>query len=775
MSEVGALIVRLQAETAQFREDMGKVKKDLDDLKGGADSAGEGIDYSMAKARGSLMLVEDAVGIRLPRALNNLISTMPMVGAAFEAMLPFAGVLVAIGVIGKLIAAHAELKEKIRESGQEFAKAGNEGSQAMLALEDKLLQSGIKVDELTKNHLDALHKQLQLIDNQSLNELIETFGKFSGFADAVFAQLKTSWYEFGSGSAGAKNALTDFTNQYDKLLLSGDKAGASNLLAGTLKDAKEAQAALKAVQEGQPTDPKAKFGSAVPQQQEAAWQEKLNLLRKDGLLPTVMTEEALRKEVMAQDELVDVLTRQGQAQQLISQTAANDKQAAKLTEAKRSTEEGNKAMEAQLALQRILLAGTDAHIAAMHKLAQTNAEAALAAQKTPEQSSSDDSAHKLAAIEIERNAAVQAANDELNAKNGAYNAEAKAAQSNKAKLRELDAQYANDVRANADAIAQINAEANAKGVAVPTEAKNEEARAAIAATQERYDGELKAAITGAQNQAKLAIETAKNLQALGRLTSMQVLQVEIQANAVLAAQEKSSYDKRISLLDQFSKDYAKTVAKLNSEVLADTTKGDMQVEQEKRAALQRQTQDTVSAQNRMTSAIATDIAHSIVMNKSLAQAFRQTGEQMAEGMIKNLLIAEMTGNKQKLIDAKTAAANSYQWASAWGGPVAGAIAGAAAFSGVMAFANGGLVPGSGSGDTVPAMLTPGETVVTKALTSRVESAERNRGSGGGGGDTHIHFAPQIHAVDAEGVDRVLTKHSSIFQRHVSGMVRKANK
>jgi hypothetical protein len=36
---------------------------------------------------------------------------------------------------------------------------------------------------------------------------------------------------------------------------------------------------------------------------------------------------------------------------------------------------------------------------------------------------------------------------------------------------------------------------------------------------------------------------------------------------------------------------------------------------------------------------------------------------------------------------------------------------AAAFAGALAFANGGVVRGMGKGDTVPAMLTPGEGVI----------------------------------------------------------------
>src|ERR1700719_513491 len=112
MSEVGALIIKLQAETAEFRADMGRVKSDLNDIKGGAQETGEGMDRSFAESRGSLMLVEESIGVRLPRHLNALLVQIPGVGAAFAAMLPIAGVAVAIDIIAKLIEKHDEAARK---------------------------------------------------------------------------------------------------------------------------------------------------------------------------------------------------------------------------------------------------------------------------------------------------------------------------------------------------------------------------------------------------------------------------------------------------------------------------------------------------------------------------------------------------------------------------------------------------------------------------------------------------------------------------------------
>ena len=60
--------------------------------------------------------------------------------------------------------------------------------------------------------------------------------------------------------------------------------------------------------------------------------------------------------------------------------------------------------------------------------------------------------------------------------------------------------------------------------------------------------------------------------------------------------------------------------------------------------------------------------------------------------------------------------------------------GAKEVAGVSGMARGGLVPGAGSGDTVPAMLTPGEFVIRKSAVQAVGTkrlSKINRYAGGG--------------------------------------------
>src|ERR1700730_8459627 len=113
---VGTLQVDLIANTATFTGDLGKAKAGLNDFEASAKSAGEGVDFSMSKAKGGLMLVEESIGVKLPRHLNALIAEIPGVGAAFAAMLPLIGVIAAVTIIFKLIEHHEKLAEAIHKA-----------------------------------------------------------------------------------------------------------------------------------------------------------------------------------------------------------------------------------------------------------------------------------------------------------------------------------------------------------------------------------------------------------------------------------------------------------------------------------------------------------------------------------------------------------------------------------------------------------------------------------------------------------------------------------
>jgi hypothetical protein len=640
---VGTLTVDLVANTATFTADLGKAGNSLDDLGKKAKQAGDTMDYSMMEARGGIALMSEELGVHIPRHLQTLIAEIPAVGEAFATMLPIVGVVAAIAIIAKLIEKNEEAKEKLAAG---WAKFGETSASVLSGLDDKLLQVGMRADELAGNHLAAMRKELVLIDHATLHELIAEFGKLSSEADTMFADLKTHWYEAHVGSDGAKHALDEFRKKYDELIYAGKGKDASDLLKGTLDSAK---ASLKTMET-------------------AGFVAKgLGEVSKEGL--------------ESQRALVDTLNTQLIVEQKLHDVGEGEKKNVQ-------TEQGQKDFSVQ-----------------------EKARAAYAKS-------------------------IKELNGEID-------------KSDEATAKHFQDMLDNEMKAEVKA-----ADANAKT-----------AQESNRTAQQSADEQTAFAIKAAQEQYKAEEENSKHMVAMHRETAAQAAEQDATAAKAETAAEVKALQDRLATLDAYGKDKEKKEQEINDKIREITQQGADKVKQIQDQSQVQQLQSLTQAENKMGEIMASTAAKSILENKNMGAAFAKVGAQMLEHMMTNLMEAETVEGQEKLIHAKGAAVKSFDWASNWGGPLAGAVAAAAAFAGVMAFAGGGEVPGMGTGDTVPAMLTPGETVVTKSLTDQV------RNSRGGNGHT-VNYAPTIHAVDSDGVQDMLEKHEAVFTAHVMSTLRK---
>ena len=127
--------------------------------------------------------------------------------------------------------------------------------------------------------------------------------------------------------------------------------------------------------------------------------------------------------------------------------------------------------------------------------------------------------------------------------------------------------------------------------------------------------------------------------------------------------------------------------------------------------------------------------------------------------------------EEVFIHAKVAAAKAFDWASGWGGPIAGAIAAAAAFTGVMAvgaFEQGGIIPGS-IGSAVPIIGHAGEAVLPQPMTKLLMDVANSGGARGStihnGGNTFNGIA------DAKTFQKMLTKHERTVAQSTKRAIR----
>jgi hypothetical protein len=751
MAEIGSLVVNLKAETAQFTDQMAKAQANLGGLKDKAGAAGQGVKRSMTDSREAVMLLGDEVGVHMPRALSMFVSKLPGVASAMEMAFPILGIVAVIGIIGDLIKKQGDLAQAIRKAADEADNQTVKEADQSRALELTNLKLDDQIAKLEHRPASNFVKEAILETANEIDHLTSTFATDFAKMNAVI-ETHIHWWDDLTDTA--KNFATEGI---------GAALGVAAAQKGALGDLQQAMIAA--------ADARTRLAEVPDGGDQTEAQDHL----RDAYMRVAAAAKAA--QVMYADDKVAAL-------QFASETATATSAVKDLNQeidagAKKKTIAGLEQGEAILAvlkqeagLQKILNAEQEKQAVAASKLAYTQAEINAAKQAGQQPGGDDSGKQKFAGINAERDEKIAAATAARTKLDADYAADVKAASSTGEEKKRLLETYTAAVAANTAEITQIKADANLRTITTANEvyAKQEAADQAYAQAAARNTMEL------AELQASLKLradeQNARNQDQLHNATDAKRLHDAQEAIRAEVAMEVQGYKIRLQGLDKFDKDFLKQVIDLQAQIAKVTMKG--QAEQQSLAveSAQREAMIIKQAQDRMASAVADNVARSTVMNKNLANSFRQTGEQMAEQMIKNLIMLEITSDKEKLIHAKNAYHKAF---SAMSGippaPMWGYVAGAAAFASVMSFEVGGKIPGEGP---VPITGHGGETVVTKALTDRVESAERNR-SGIGGGDTHIHFAPQIHAVDATGVDAMLTRHSSTFQRHVTAAMRRANK
>jgi hypothetical protein len=720
-NQVWSLSVDLQTKTAVFQSGLADAARaartSFQDIKSDADDMGRATSGSMMEARHGVMLLGEEFGVHLPRALTSFIASIGPIGAAMEAAFPF----LAIAVGATLLLQHLE---KLKQEGQQLTSSqlnfGTAVQNVFNDLDDKLLQAGIRADELNHNHFAALEKQLKLIDNQSFAELARAFDSIAKAGDASFAQLKASFtetfFQISNGAAGAKNALAQFKAQYDSLLAQHKDKEATDLLAGTLESAKKAKELMEAQQGGHGSDEK-----------ELAAQEKLI--------------EALQDQVVVRQKVLDLKEQDGQLAKQKAVKDTNEDQIERVEGVHRATEG---------LIEATLQWGKSTRVA--------GGESSQALHQTEE------------FFKANADAARKAAQEELQAATQSFE--------NQAEIEKAQLEQKKSAISNAEAAGLMTRrqalEANMGLIRQESGARMQALQQEVAAKRTAIQAEI-----DADNRAASQILAANGgnksdpqyiaflSEAHTKLAALDALTLKYNADVATAViQEQTALTTTNTELSKLSNSWTSYFGKMKSETndLAATIRGELQ-----------------SSMTQATDAFAKGIAKSLVEGKSFTKemmsAARQMSESMIEGLVKWGIQDLITKMGMKATAASLAGANATASFAAAPWPVdmgAGAF-GAQMMGAALAFETGGIVPGVGIGDTVPAMLTPGEAVLPKDLTDGLRSAARS-GSVGGGvvAHFHLHQTNHVSTIDGDGIKQVLRDHADEFHAHTMEHIRKLN-
>jgi len=791
MAVIGELTVNLNAKTAEFHDSLGKANADLDDFGNKGKQAGEKMGASMTEARGGLMLTEHLLGVPLPRHLNSLIAQIPGVGAAFATMLPVVGVLLAIEIIGKLIKKHEEARQKMVELALAQQEAGMHGEEAFNKIADKIVGVQKEVDALRKDHLAVLHDELVLLDHSTLNELKTEFASFAKDADAALSKIQSHWYELWmSQSVGTKEAFDTEKEKLDELATAANKPG--------LNDAARATAAQAYTDE---------LDSQLARQKEIVTLERVGAGSLTGLTVAVNKVKAAREELAVKYGIKGVNEDTLKAEGIVLKAYQNQKDvlveslAYKKAQADADKEKAANAINAEEdSTYKRKDEDRKKDATAAEKQADENRAAAVAALRTAEEEKIEATKQGTSARVAAIDAALKEETQEYQQGTAFFiNLQKQREKAVQEERKEEEAATAASLRAQehleieaaserfkddtviSNAQFAQRAEQISAAVAHETMSQRQGTQARIALIKEELatklaeleqEKEAKQAAILADIRAEAAVAEAAHVggDQAGEITAQTKLnELNAQRNALLdqtAAKEQAAgiasqtaVNKEIAAMTQLEKATTKWAGTFNSDVAKSVVEG-KNFEKAMRSMAQGMIESAIEYEMKRT--------EMALVNMIRRAGIEQTGvAEHAAAQSEKTAIDTSEGLKQRFQDAKTAAANAM---SDHPFPLNIAIAGAV-FAATLAFAQGGEVPGYGSGDTVPAMLTPAETVVTKALTQQVAQSQ---GRASGSGETHMHFSPTIHAIDADGVGKMLDKHAAVFQKKMNDHIRKMN-
>jgi len=688
----------------------------FNDIKSGAGEMGRSVSGSMRESREGIMLLGEEFGVHLPRALTTFLAELGPIGAAMETAFPFLALIALAAIFIEHLAKMKEEGEKLTASQLAF---GAVTANVLNALDDKLLQAGIRADELSGNHLAALEKTLTLIDHQSLKELEQSFAELDKASDAVMAQLKAHWYEFGSGSEGAKHALDEFKQKYDLLLAQGKDKDASDLLAGTLKSAQR----ILDLQKQAKADNSSTSTSGNLHEELIQHMAKMAELKKAG---TGISD----KEVAAQQTIVDALQAQVTAEQKVHDLKAAQQDNAHSDTDKAVGEDEDKKIRAQAQERQRAQEEQD-------KLDEQNYKEAVARIQEAEalkiKATKEGSQARLAAIDA-------AIKDE-----------------NSKGLQATD-YYRNLLSQRVDTARQFS---------------EEQKKLAADAAKEQVDhtekmGELQVA---ADREAQaVALETKKKGNAAIIQSELELAEKEFQV-------KKKGFESDIAALDKTAADYENKLKAFQDREAELVKAHENEITRIKDDAQKQQDKDLKTAYQHMTDEISHSLTDVMMRHQSFASMINSIGSEVVSGMLQNAIKSIMADDMTKEHDAARAARLMFKAGASFPFPaniIAAPTLAAGAFAAVMAFAEGGLVPGVGIGDTQPAMLTPGETVLPKKMTEQLQRASNSDDSGQ---HVHVHHTSHftVHAIDGASVKGMLDKHADEFSKHFHAQLRKMNR
>lgn len=735
--KVGTLQVDLIANTASFTGPLDKAgqqaKKSARDIQDGLN----GMDFS--EARGGLMLIDDLLGVQIPRHALSFASQIPGLMQIASFAMPAAAIAaIGMGIVSatEKLQKHNEEMEKSKQEALEtavaYAKHGDALQISNMRLQDQLSilgrqlpQNGIKIAMLEgKSAVEQLVAEFQkAIDKES-----ELMGK----------QTQGIWDRLMNGDSGQNDIIAkakEFKTQIDDLTQQMQTAAAL----GRTKDASDYKNSL---------DTKvASFKDYLSNQQSTLDNRKK--LAVDSLTAGGGQSMGVNGEMMTQ-EAEDQATaiKDVNEQYAGTQRVLNDLTILSHSYGQQQQEQAtNNALTTRLSLDKEVAQYNDAQLKKMVLLKKSLDEAQAMTQKTTDENIKE------------------------------------AEKENAAKIKGID-EYLEFLKNSAkteQAIAVIQTEISA---------------------QDTVQAQRMAIATGQMTQQKAVQETLATLEA-NKTSELTKINGELANQLALVKQLGQATNGGTTGTNDQNLQYEEAVElyqQMKTKELEIEKKFQQQINQLRlQAANNEQSQwnkmflDFSQLQTHMSQVARQSLGQ---MNSDVASFvvtgsgnFRQFASSAIESFVKMALEYAESKAESALLDTSFfAAKKALNFSDANSSAATAAAATLADVPYPLNIAASASVLALGEGFAADAMAErgallpnrqmmvnthPEEMILPRPISNFIVNAAANA-SGGGGSNHHFVFAPTVHAVDSDGVDKMLTQHADTFHRHIMGHLRRMN-
>ncbi len=200
---------------------------------------------STSEGVGSLALIGDLTGVKLPRHLRSFVAELPGVGAALSAAFSFVAISALVGVLVEGIAKLQEWMNASEQLREDWIKIDATFQDTSDTMQSELDKQGEKIVQLTQGPVAGMDFAMQHLRSTAINTLKSISSELQALSDQFSKQ--SSLFDFGGGLSAIKKQLEEFSADLTDVMHKAEREAPGDTTAAYRAGIKRTEEEIKAV------------------------------------------------------------------------------------------------------------------------------------------------------------------------------------------------------------------------------------------------------------------------------------------------------------------------------------------------------------------------------------------------------------------------------------------------------------------------------------------------------------------------------------------------